>query len=389
VLQYMRSFSRISSYVEEFKDMNSSMLNSEEWDRSASPSSYRLVWHITLFVGAVCLVVGNSLFLQWLYPNKSQIPRSKPNYAGVEVLFLGNSQLRNIDTSTFPRRSLNAALAGSDYSIKYALLRALAPRMPDLRLLVLGFDNVPLQTSGIRNRKGDYKQLIKAGIPWWDIPDTSALEQFLYFISYNRLLQPLLVGPKLDIDQLQKHAHFQVVRGDAKSNDTNAQETKGLPDDMARSHIRPGFSYAPEDGAKKIDMYVRLRQQDNNLIGNRKAFGKMMGYCAAHEIQPVLLRAPTTNAFWEKRPPDWEEELRDLMSLAQEQFKGEIPLWDEEHSGAYPLEDFDDPNHLTRDTGKALFSARLNDLINAFFAAQAASKGARGETSDGAREPAM
>lgn len=349
--------------------MNSSMLSFEVWNELLHLPLRRQAWHLALLGGAFGLVVQCSLFLQWLNPEEWYISRSRSHYPNVEVLFLGNSQLLNINGSRLTHPSLNAALAGSDYSIQLALLQALAPRMPNLRLVVLGLDNVPLQTCGVRNRKGDFKQLIQAGIPWWSIPDTTPLERFVYFLSYSHLLRPLLVGPKLDIDRLQQYTPFRDASLEAKSGTPGPQETKAPPEPSLPSRVRPGFSCAPVEGARKMDIYKHLRQESNNLAGNRKAFESIIRYCAVHGFQPVLVRAPTTVAFWENRPKDWERELADLIAAAENEFKGNVPVWDEEHSGAYPLEVFDDPNHLDRDSGGALFTLRLNERINALLGA--------------------
>ncbi len=81
----------------------------------------------------------------------------------------------------------------------------------------------------------------------------------------------------------------------------------------------------------------------------------------------VLLRTPTTKAFWSNRPQEWDGELDDLYEEAVSVYGEELPLWDEERT--YPYEDnqFDDPNHLITYYTRRILTPRINQWLEKLF----------------------
>ncbi len=275
----------------------------------------------------------------------------------IQTLVLGNSQLEGLVAED--QRVLNLALAGSDYSIQYQILRYVMPRLKNINTVVLGFDNIPLRTPAIARMRGDFSSLSHMGVPWYAIPETSLLDRLKFMVIYNRWARPLLVGPRFEADRLlswlDDSAHQPVNR-------PNSQNESSGPD-----QIRPGFYLAPAQGTKKIEDYIRALDTDNNLDTNLIALDQIVDFCSDHKIKLILLRPPTTLEFRAGRSQEWQDELSLVYQhIADRHPEMDIPFWDADQAAAYVIELFDDPNHLSS-TGKQRFSSyilsRLEPLL--------------------------
>lgn len=254
-----------------------------------------------------------------------------------EALLLGNSQYLGVNPAEFKGKLLNRSLAGSDYAIQLALLESLAPDMPHLRVLLLGFDNLPLHVAGIKSRKGDYADLFAAGMKWYHLPDISPFDKVKAGLSYSKLLKRGLVGPKFDFSWF--NSIFSLSKAEAATIEASA---KGA--DPTKVHA--GFSVAPADGKKKMDYYVSTSLVDSNFFENVRAFKDIYTYCKEHKIELILLRSPTSQAFLSARPKAWNNELAQvLQSLRVEPGQLMVQIWDND-DGSFDIGSFDDPNHL-------------------------------------------
>ena len=140
-------------------------------------------------------------------------------------------------------------------------------------------------------------------------------------------------------------------------------------DPKSRYHkVIPGWRRAPADGAAKMANYTRTLNKDNKLEENEKAFLNMIKYCVSNGYKFALLRSPTTHEFWNSRISDWDEELERL----REKVKTIIPesqfeIWDDERTGEFPINLFNDPNHLNGE-GYGKYSRKINNRIKAILA---------------------
>ncbi len=275
----------------------------------------------------------------------------------VQTLVLGNSQLEGLVVSD--QRILNLALAGSDYSIQYQILRHALPQLKNINTLVLGFDNIPLRTPAISRMRGDFSSLTRVGVPWYAIPETPLLDRIKFMVMYNRWTRPLFVGPRFEADRLLSWLDDSARQ---PVNRPNSQNESSGPD-----QIRPGFYLAPAQGTKKIEDYIHALDTDNNLETNLIALDQIVDFCSDHKIKLILLRPPTTLEFRAGRSQEWQDELSRLYQhIADSQSEIDIPFWDADQTDPYNIELFDDPNHLSS-VGKQRFSSyvlsRLEPLL--------------------------
>ncbi len=360
--------------------MNSSMLNFYEWRRALSLPVRHYVWHGTLCLTSLLLLMGCSWFLAYLNP-KAGMPQAKwRKSTNAEILFLGNSQQRSLDVKQFCRPALNISVGGSDYSTHFAILRNLEQHLPRLRVVVVGFDTLLLQTAAIADRKGDYEELLTWGVPWWDIPDTPFLERLQFYGSHNTLIRPVLCGTKLDQPELAKRVTWQhittflcnpnVVESMSKRPDDRSPEKpkiEEMPPHRDIHKVVPPYQVAPADGKKKMRNYISYFKNSNHSGKNCAAFLDMLRYCREKDLRVVLLRTPTTKAFWSNRPKEWDRELEALYTEAVSVYGKELPLWDEERSYTYEENQFEDPNHLMEYYIHRILTPRINRRLVELF----------------------
>jgi len=180
--------------------MSSSIFNSEPLRNARALPLGLHLWHGVLALGFVATVVLVSLYTQRAKQDKAIDPyREMGTLRDAQVIILGDSQFRMLSVEGFGVPAQNRAMSGSDYEIHGALLENLLPQMPALKLAILELDVVPLYTIGVARRKGDFRDLCAYGIPWWREPGTTPLDGFSYWLHYNPILKPLLVGPKYEL----------------------------------------------------------------------------------------------------------------------------------------------------------------------------------------------
>ena len=114
-------------------------------------------------------------------------------------------------------------------------------------------------------------------------------------------------------------------------------------------------------------VYVKNFEEADHAKVNREAFLGMLDYCRKRNLKVVLLRTPTTKAFWSNRPPEWDSALEELYREGLAVYGDQLPLWDEERT--YPYEDnqFEDPNHLMTYYMHNILTPRINQRLLELF----------------------
>lgn len=160
--------------------MSSSMLSFNPWLRALRLPAGIHVWHGLLALAALVTLWVCGTFLIYMNPKAAATTKKWVKGTDAQILFLGNSQQHSLHVGRLCRPALNISVGGSDYSTHYAILRNLAPRLSDLTVVVLAFDNLLLSTTAIAKRNGDYEDLMAWGVPWWDVPEVSLSEGFFF-----------------------------------------------------------------------------------------------------------------------------------------------------------------------------------------------------------------
>ena len=331
-----------------------------------------ILWFGFLLLSSVVvlLICGQALVL--LNPKAKAAAAKWKTSKTAHILFLGNSQHRNLNANVFDHSILNVSIGGADYSILSAVLRGLGRKLSNLEVVILGYDNLLLRTPAIQRRNGDYEELLQWGIPWYAIPETSAYERLLFYLTHNALLKPVLTGPKLDQPQLEHILSWSgIIRWlDVKKASAASLDPMYGPSPFSQviekgpkrdvNSLKSPYGFTPAQGKEKMASYVRALKRNHNIECNSRAFLEIVHYCREHNLKLILLRTPTTRAFRENRPEDWTAELDQLYLNAVELFGSSIPIWNEEFDLPYEDEWFDDPNHLITYYIHHLLSPRIN-----------------------------
>jgi hypothetical protein len=331
--------------------MNSSIFNFEQLSSACISARRNPALVFSTLAAFLFTLICCSLILQ----NINNEPGSRLaniNPGEVKVLILGNSQLAGINPA---KGALNLSLAGSDYTVQYEILQQNAPNFRNMRLLVLGFDNIPLRTPAIDRMNGDYRELTRLEIPWYAIPQISLAERIKYLLLYNRMFKPMAVGPKLDL------ARLRAIREKARTPPAVPVGQQSGPDT-----IRPGFYLAPSQGLKKIRDYMSSLEIHNNYEENLSAFHEIIAYCSRNDIDVILVRPPATSEFRSGRSVQWQEELKKILADVRGRYpERTIAFWDADEAAAYDLGLFSDPNHLSP-AGKAIYSDYLRAKLASY-----------------------
>ncbi len=396
--------------------MNSSIFSSENWKHFLRQSRSRHQYHLVVVVCLVGMVLVSRGILAGLEPPDRRRPRfAFDDLPTAEVLVLGNSQLQRILPDELSLKTINSAEGAADYSVQDAVLRSLAPRMPRLRHVIVGLDNIPLHLAAIEERHGDYSDIMSLGVPWWRIPDVGPVDRLTYSIATSRFLKPFFRGPKLDYPGLESLIHSmleprsdsnesalspgpapdspsaqpRVLRAgllsfdlayprltfpigllpvtsavaDASTTPAQVDSTTPIPETPASAPRPPQYPIRPDEGHLKIRGYIRKFESKDHFEANFRAFTRIVSYCDARNLNLIFVRVPTSRSFWSNRPAQWDRELEMLKAAAASILHPKpLIVLDEESRYNYPDSYFNDPNHMTQAAAME-YTRRLNERL--------------------------
>ena len=305
------------------------------------------LWHCWLVLTFLAILTCGSVTLSNLETVEKRTPRIHADLEHKEVMFLGDSQIATIKEGTIAIPALNLADGGMAYRIQYAFLKYYAPQMPKLNTVLIGFNNIMLRNPDIERRRGDYRTLVSAGLPWYHIP-VPWRDRVDFVISYNDYLKPLLVGPRPAIKLLEGWSFLSTVNAAGPEPNKKPEAAVNVYQANFTSGKRTKkFGKAPVDGATKMRNYMIEYRDPKAEQQNRRAFFGILEYCSERRLEVVLLRTPTTQGYRTARSEEWNQALVDLVAEARTKFPDlSLSVWDAESTERVPLELFRDPNHM-------------------------------------------
>jgi len=306
------------------------------------------LWVALLAAGFALTFVCAALWLRQAFPSRPLQFTANCTEEKTEALILGDSQLTAILPKNLDVPVQNRALPGSDYEIQNLIFQAMLPKMPELKVLVLGFDNLALLTPSIQKRAGDYSDYYRMGVPVGGLPRVSFYDELQAAVRHQRWLKSMLIGPKYTITWPKKTAQAPVEPPPARS-------------------PAPGYQYLPEQGAEKANSYHKsLRPKGrNNEENNLRAFTQILETCKARGIFVALLRPPVSRSYFEARPAEWDEQMGRLHTLVTSILPPEqFAVWDEQTGLACRDEDMLDPNH-THPLRYTQYTANIGERLRA------------------------
>lgn len=382
-------------------DMNLFIFSSKHWKELGQALAGKSRYHLALIFSMALTLAGSWWALQHLpatTPREKLFDSRDPNLYKFEGVIMGNSRMTKLSFSDTHSNCANLAVAGLDYVVQEALLRSYLDRMPRVRYLVLGMDEISYYFSAMVNRQGDYRTYtVQLGLPWWKLPGIPFLSKLEYVIRYQQYLLPFFKGPKLDFDGMERiHKTLQANAG-ATGQPTAAAEAepkilraevpgaalfgfilaqaKTTAVQVAAAAMNPAaappkreltpttrMGLTSQPGLGLIEVANNLYQIKTNHYteANHRAFINIVELCRDRKIKLVLVFPPTSRSQRKFYTPLWREELNDLAAEAALIMPPERIMvcdWGEtlDLSDRY----FMDPSHLNPEGGQL-----LGDLLN-------------------------
>ena len=260
-----------------------------------------------------------------------------------EAVILGNSQYEELDRFQYSIPVQELGLAGTGYAIQAAVFLEHVKSLPHIKLLMIGFCNIPLRMQDIHNRNGDLEDVTAWGVPWHKLPLTSWVDRLNIGLLQLPVIGILITGPNLSVTTSDVNAD--------KQSSTSKDKSALLPSNtsiLPSTHFRlRGFKSEPANGKKKQSEYVKHLSDERQLASNRDAFLGIIEYCNSNGIDVALLRSPTTQAFWQSYSDSWKNELHELYrEVLKRSSHIQVFIWDAEHKLQMPDHWFKDGNHM-------------------------------------------
>ncbi len=261
---------------------------------------------------------------------------------GTKNIILGNSTSSvGLRAKFFTEKTENFSMGAGHVVIAHGILNKVLSKSNDLDTVVLCFDNLMFFVDSVKRRKGDFRQFVKNGIPWYDIPNASFGEKLNFMISYNwPLFSYSLKGENLSIKTLLKKIR-------------NKNVVKKSP-----------FNYAVEEGDKKVKGYEKVHKKLKGVKQNLLALESLIKLISENKLKLQLIRMPYSESFISGRSEWWNGQFDYFLSMVgtySEKYNVEYNFKD---LGDYNLGNhlFKDPNHLN-DEGAHFISKQLDSLL--------------------------
>jgi hypothetical protein len=265
-----------------------------------------------------------------------------------EVLALGASHVFTGIEPTLTARPWTLLSAGLlNYRFMEAVLAAHEPQLPNLKMVVVDLDPLPVFADSYATSRGDYDHLLDLA------PDLSALREPLSHklaLAKDRLLTRQLPikrafwRQKLDGERAQKLLRHE-----------------GPDHEIVAGHER-FIGRRPGAGAWGDRMVGHRAVYAADAIGpNLRAFQRMVEHLRSRGLQLVFVRFPVHPAYLAASPPEFSETFAQLERLARK-LAPEATFLDYASATGLSDEDFYDDDHLNQ-RGAVRFTPVLSTAV--------------------------
>jgi hypothetical protein len=298
------------------------------------------------------LVAGWALLAPWTQRVTYQTLAVDALSKETRVLGLGTSHL---DVMVDPKRidvpMMNLPQDIGSYVCLEAVLAGNLGRLPNLELVLVEMDIVPLLYDTLPVYKSDYTKFLDLEPDLQQLREPWHRKLRLYWeraLVYSRWTGPLVAREKL------APSHILAARKEARDGPAWPLEAghRGIDTQMTSSN----------DGAAIVAIHTRegsLEHVDRNL----EALLRILRRLRERGVAVVLVRFPHHHTYWEVRPATWDAaHARALEAVSKVPDLQGIPYWDFERSPSYPDAEFRDGDHLNV-RGAKRFAEMLNRRI--------------------------
>ncbi|MDA1013861.1 MAG: hypothetical protein O3A00_05330 [Planctomycetota bacterium] len=173
--------------------MNSSIFSFELVGRYWQLPRRERFWHCVIVVAFAGVVAGGSYVKSVVRPQKAMTNSHRFAYESLSdatrVLAVGSSRVyHGVDPREFRISAVNASMGGADFQIQESLLRHALDRAAHVNFVLLEFGQVPLESPGKYDYRGDFAGLLDQGVQLDDL-DLSRSEYIQAYFDHLPLFR--------------------------------------------------------------------------------------------------------------------------------------------------------------------------------------------------------
>lgn len=270
------------------------------------------------------------------------------------VLATGSSHVfASIDPSRVRYPMMNLAAPVCSYVCVEGILEGNLRRVPNLEVLVVEYDVVPLLYDTLSAYQRDYRQLLELR------PKVSAMaisRWQKYELWRDDLVQRSFFSPLFRFGKLTPEEIVRRLRGEREGEDPT---------------IRPGFSNGPEvmppddDGPARVERHRRESPGLSEVERNEAALGRIVRRARDRGWKVVLMRFPHHPGYWSSQPEEWRALHRGVLERLRVRHP-DLPLWDFGQLEELDDADYRNGDHVNQDAAMLVsdkFDAALARLL--------------------------
>ncbi len=207
-------------------------------------------------------------------------------------------------------------------------------RVPNVKIVVLEWDDVPLVVDTVSGLQNDYRPLMELGLNPWQIPVRDTGQRLRAMV--NGTFYPVLTMPRLtprewmDTQGCNSENSFEKV----------AAEGIEIPPRSAAENLKVAKNFYSD--------LSRMAQDADMLERNRSALFRTIALLRSRGIKVLLLRVPFHEIYWQHRPVIIENRMKQLHTQFQQSYGDdrEVRICDLARHPGYKDGQFSDGFHL-------------------------------------------
>lgn len=325
--------------------MSSSIFNFDNLHNYIRLSSSKRNWHLIIFLSVLMSLIVSSIALPKLSPRVNFRTKAVAELSEeTEAIFVGSSHVYcGIRPSAYSHSVMTVTISLSDYVSIEKLLQTNLKKAPNVKVVVLEADIVPLRYDTLKTFGGLNVQLRDSGI---DIDDHFKLKsEFIHAQISQRFL------PQIYVDS-------------QRLNFRNFIESERA----ITGHEESPLTFNENTGHLQLATHIR-ESRDDYVPGNQEALLRIIRMLKSLDIRIVLMRFPHHSTYRQNLPKKWEEQFQNTLKMVRQEFGESGFFYWNFHELPNVIEDqeFRNGDHLNSKGAQrltVLMDAELDKLLN-------------------------
>jgi len=247
------------------------------------------------------------------------------------VLFIGPSHIEcGIRPERYSMNVMNLTCPGQNYSCAERLVKKHIERVPNLKVAVIEFEEVPLIANTLASMHKDYRLLLELGLSPHELPTNNIL------IKLKAACYPILNLPRVTPVQWLKR----------RTDDASAQRSRNFAAGYYQAEVVMPPDYNPHP---RFDKFLKLARNQAMIDQNLRALLAMIDLLRGRGITVVLLRLPHHALYRENTPALLHSQVDRMKRSIAGRYAADkqVVFWDLGNAAGFEDRRFYvDPEHL-------------------------------------------